>query len=232
MPHYFASDVHLRLDKPDRSERFARFVERLNADDVLIIVGDLYDFWFVSRQQRVSRQPCPTEIALIQFRKRGGQLRILSGNHDTWLEAFIEKTYGVVYEPTLLELQIGDYQLRVRHGHRLSRRWGLKLFMESRLFLRVFSRLPNRFALTCDRMLENSNVTHFERQKEEQLSIYRKAVREYRGSAGVHVFGHLHARVEEQIGAARFFVLGDWRTTSGFLVVDGDRLSLVIDSLP
>ena len=44
---YFASDVHLRLDRPERGRRFARFVGGLEPGvDTLTIVGDLCDFWY------------------------------------------------------------------------------------------------------------------------------------------------------------------------------------------
>ena len=50
MPHYFASDVHLRIDRPDRDRRFRAWLGRLTRDDALVIVGDLCDFWMGARR--------------------------------------------------------------------------------------------------------------------------------------------------------------------------------------
>ena len=51
MAHYFASDVHLRSDRPDRDRRFSDWLGRLTAEDALLIAGDLCDFWMASRQR-------------------------------------------------------------------------------------------------------------------------------------------------------------------------------------
>lgn len=229
MPHYFASDVHLRLDKPDRSERFARFVNALDGEDALFVVGDLYDFWFVSRQQRIWEGPCEAESALIKFRERGGQLRILSGNHDTWLGPFIEKTFGVAFEREPLELDLDGVPIRIVHGHLFSRGLGLKVFMESRLFLVLFSRVPNRIAALCDQILTRRNAGRFEQQNREQRDIFRRAIQQYTGPAKVHVFGHLHERIQEEVDGAKLFVLGDWKESSGYLMVNAGELSFVTD---
>ena len=85
MPLYFASDIHLRPDRPDRGERFARWLATLQpgVDDVCL-VGDLCDFWFASRQQQGWDLPCAGLRALAGFTAQGGVLTILPGNHDAY----------------------------------------------------------------------------------------------------------------------------------------------------
>lgn len=227
MPHYFASDIHLRLDKPDRGERFARLVHQLSGDDTLFVVGDLYDFWFVSRQQWTDAETA-AQSAILEFQSRGGNLRILSGNHDAWLGAFIERTYCVPYEHEPVRLTIGSNRLHIVHGHMLSRRFGLKVFMESAAFLKVFSRLPNRLAMKCDRMLIARNAERFAKQNRVQRAIFRDAIQNDANPATTYIFGHLHKRIEETVNDSKLFVLGDWKKSGGYLIVDeGGKASLV-----
>lgn len=205
-------------------------------DDTLIVVGDLYDFWFVSRQQRLWKQPCEAEASLLEFQRGGGQLRILSGNHDTWLGPFIEKTFGVPFEHEPIQLEFRTsassespecIRLHIRHGHLLSRRAGLKTFMESRLFLKLFSRVPSWLARKCDHKLQARNVAHFERQNLEQLEVFRKCIRLAPDPVDVYLFGHIHDRIEEQVADARLFVLGDWKEAGSYLKVDAEEIVFV-----
>ena len=101
MPHYFASDIHLRNDRPDRDRRFRAWLSRLTRDDSLVIVGDLCDFWMGSR--RAHDDPLRSESlrALAEFRRQGGSLAIMAGNHDEWLCPFYEAELGatIIAEP-------------------------------------------------------------------------------------------------------------------------------------
>ena len=72
MPDYFLSDVHLRLDQPDRGRRLALLVDRLRAGDSLTIVGDLCDFWYAARQFDADPMACAGLRSLASFRDRGG----------------------------------------------------------------------------------------------------------------------------------------------------------------
>ena len=77
--HYFASDVHLRDDHPERDDRFRSWVGGLTAADSLVIVGDLCDFWMGARVPERRLASCPSLRALAEFRRRGGSLAIMAG---------------------------------------------------------------------------------------------------------------------------------------------------------
>ena len=102
VPHYFASDVHLRNDRPDRDRRFRAWLSRLTRDDSLVIVGDLCDFWMGSR--RTHDDPLRSESlrALAEFRRQGGSLAIMAGNHDEWLCPFYEPSWARRSSPSLM----------------------------------------------------------------------------------------------------------------------------------
>jgi UDP-2,3-diacylglucosamine hydrolase len=116
---YFLSDVHLRLDHPDRGRRLSRVVARLAPSDTLTIVGDLCDFWFAARQRQADPMSCEGLRSLAEFRSRGGSITVLAGNHDAWLGPFYEQTLGATFLPDRLETVIQGIKVRVAHGHRL-----------------------------------------------------------------------------------------------------------------
>ncbi len=165
MPHYFASDVHLRNDRPDRDRRFHAWLSRLTVDDSLVIVGDLCDFWMGSR--RAHEDPFRSESlrALAQFRRQGGSLAIMAGNHDEWLCPFYERELGatIISEPH--EMTVHGKRLRMVHGHLLGARHAWKALMESQAFFEAFSHVPGPIARAMDRTLAWRNCPRGQRRR-------------------------------------------------------------------
>ena len=177
MPHYFASDVHLRNDRPDRDRRFRAWLNRLTRDDSLVIVGDLCDFWMGSR--RAHDDPLRSESlrALAEFRRQGGSLAIMAGNHDEWLCPFYEAELGatIITEPH--DMTLHGIRLRIVHGHLLGARRAWKAWMESRAFFEAFSYVPGPIARALDQILAWRNQRGLGADEERHLRVYREVRR-------------------------------------------------------
>jgi UDP-2,3-diacylglucosamine hydrolase len=229
VPAYFASDVHLRLDRPERSRRFARWVNNLDPHDTLTIVGDLCDFWFASRQASDGALECPGLRALVFFRERGGSLTILPGNHDAWLGPYYERNVGVTFAQEPLRLEICGLRLLLVHGHLLGGRKPWKGAMESRAFLRAFRRSPASVALALDRLLERSNERRREADDLRHLAAFRRFATRCAGTTDLVVIGHIHRTVDDVSAKPRLVVLGGWHTQSSYLRVDASGASLIVE---
>ena len=234
MAVYFASDMHLRLDRPDRSDRLARWVDGLDPLDELYLVGDVCDFWFATRERRGDPFACPGLRALAGFRARGGMLTILPGNHDQWLGSFYETILGArfVSEPFL----VAAHGLRIQliHGHRTGGRAPWKFVMESLAFFRAFERLPAAVANRLDRTLETSNDLHRERDERRVMPRFLRHAEEVGQDADIVVFGHVHTPFDDARSSPRLIVLGGWQTAASYLKVDdqGARLIEARDPIP
>lgn len=232
MPAYFASDVHLRLDYPDRGRRFARFVDSLEPADTLTIVGDLCDFWLAARQLDNAATSCPGLRALARFRARGGEITILPGNHDLWMGPFYEETLGARFLQEPVAVEAYGLRLLLVHGHRLSGRRFWKSWMEGPTFLGAFRRCPAPAAGVLDRVLERSNERHHAADDLRQLAAYRQFTTERAGEVEIVVLGHVHQIVDESIPPARMIVLGGWHRQSSYLKVDASGASLIVTCDP
>lgn len=228
MAVYFASDMHLRLDRPDRGRRLARWIRTLHADDRLFLVGDVCDFWFAARQQSADPLACEGLRALAEFRQAGGELTILPGNHDLWLGPFYEKTLGAVFvsEPLLVEAH--GLRVRLVHGHRAGGRQAWKSLMETRAFLKAFRALPAAAAARLDRRLNASNARKREQDEDRLIPFFRRQLPGLVGKADIAVFGHVHRAVDDPTSRPRFIVLGGWHDRSSFLRVDDRGAELVV----
>ncbi len=220
MAHYFASDIHLRYDHPERDRRFRNWLSRLTRDDSLVILGDLCDFWMGSRRGDFDLKRCESLRGLEMFRRDGGSLGIMPGNHDTWLCPFYRDELGarILSEP--LDMTVHDFRLRLVHGHLLGARRPWKAWMESRAFFEGFGHVPGPIARVMDRALARRNERGLLADEERHLTVYRAYAAALRGSADLVLIGHVHRPVDDAEAVPRLIVLGGWQHRSSYLKID------------
>jgi UDP-2,3-diacylglucosamine hydrolase len=229
LPYYFASDVHLRSDRPDRDRRFAAWLDRLTPVDSLLIAGDLCDFWMGAR--RAWDDPLATRSlqALAAFRRQGGSLAIMAGNHDEWLCPYYETTLGarIVAEP--YDMNVYGLRLRLVHGHLLGARRVWKSWMESRAFFTAFGQVPGPIARRLDQLLAWRNLRGLDADEARHLRVYREYRDHCHGSADIVVLGHVHRPVDESDHGLRLIVLGGWQRRSSYLKIDETGATFYIE---
>jgi len=226
--HYFASDIHLRADRPDRTARFTRWLQTLEGTEALLILGDLCDFWMGSRQSESSILNNTALKALAAFRERGGQLSILPGNHDRWLCPLYERALGarIVAEP--YEATIHGIRLHMVHGHLLGARRKWKAVLESRAFFQGFSTVPLPIAARLDHLLERRNEVSLLEDEERHLAVFREYAQRQSPRADLVVIGHVHRAVDERNRQPGLVVLGGWQHRSSYLRVDPTGASFIV----
>lgn len=230
MADYFASDIHLRLDRPDRARRFARWVDSLRSDDNLVLVGDVCDFWFAARQQAREPMRCAGLKALANYVGRGGSLRILPGNHDQWLGPFYEANLGATMTAEPFAMTSHGRRLRLVHGHLLGARSGWKARMESREFLAHFGALPHPAAAALEAMLFGVNGLRRGASDRRHLAAYRRYADDLAEPPEILVLGHIHRTLDEaRPGGLRMVLLGSWIGPGSFLRIDDAGASLLTD---
>jgi UDP-2,3-diacylglucosamine hydrolase len=218
--HYFASDIHLRCDRPERDRRFCHWLGGLAPTDVLVIAGDLCDFWMSARPAENPPEQCQSLRALAAFSGQGGTLEIMVGNHDAWLGPYYERALGarIVTEP--LDLTLGGLRVRVVHGHRFGVRKFWKAAMESRAFWSAFGFLPGPIARRLDQILAWRNDRSLLADEERHLRLLRACAAAWKNLADIVVFGHVHRPLDETQAATRLVVLGGWEKQSSYLRID------------
>jgi UDP-2,3-diacylglucosamine hydrolase len=223
--HYFASDVHLRDDHPERDRLFRRWLCELTPADALVIVGDLCDFWMGARESEGRLAEYPSLRTLADFRRQGGTLAIMAGNHDHWLCPFYERALGaeIVVEP--VDRVIHGLRVRMVHGHRLGARRLWKAGMESYAFFRAFGGLPGLIAGPLDRVLTWKNERGLLADEDRHLRAYRTYAASCRDLADLVIIGHVHRPVDETGDGPRLIVLGGWQHRSSYLKIDDEGAS-------
>ncbi len=229
MPHYFASDVHLRNDRPDRDRRFRAWLNRLTRDDSLVIVGDLCDFWMGAR--RAHDDPLRSESlrALAEFRRQGGSLAIMAGNHDEWLCPFYEAELGatIIAEPH--DMTVHGMRLRLVHGHLLGAgapgRRGWRAARSSKRFLTS----PDRSPGPSIKSWRGATSAGSRPTKSGTCASIDEYAAQFQGSADIVVFGHVHRPVDLAHTNPRLIVLGGWQRRSSFLKIDASGATFHVE---
>ena len=229
MAVYFAGDMHLRTDHPDRSERLARWARRLAPDDSVYLVGDVCDFWFVAREQQGDPLRCPGLKALADFKARGGDLTILSGNHDHWLGPLYRERLGATFVEGPIDLDAHGLKIHTTHGHKVGGRPAWKSLMESRRFLDSFSALPRGIARRLDVQLNTSNHLKRIHQEGRLLPYYHRYADKLDPATDLVVFGHIHTPCNNVERSPRLIILGSWHEESCYLKVDGQGAKLITE---
>ncbi len=228
MAHYFASDVHLRFDLPDRDRRFRTWLCGLGVDDTLVIAGDLCDFWMASRSTENELLQSESLRALAEFRRQGATVMIMPGNHDAWLCPFYERELKaqIIAEP--IDFSIHGLRLRLLHGHLMGVRRAWKGWMETRAFFEAFRRVPGPLAGTLDKLLSRNNERGLSADEERHLRVYRAYAARCGGEADLVVIGHVHRPVDDAAASPRLIVLGGWQRQSSYLKIDATGASFRI----
>jgi UDP-2,3-diacylglucosamine hydrolase len=227
---FFASDVHLRIDRPERARRFARFVGALEPqEDTLTILGDLCDFWFEARQWNRSPLECAGLRALTEFRNRGGAVTVLLGNHDGWLGDYYVNL-GLELRDEPYEITAHGVRVHMVHGHRLGPRRGWKAWMESRGFLRLFRTLPDWLASRLDGLLQWTNQRTRLRTERRYGVLFREYALRRRGSADLVIIGHMHTPLDAAELTPRLIVPGGWQEQSSYVKIDDAGAALIVET--
>ena len=117
MATYFISDLHLEKIESSISTIFSEFLERLDEDDQLYILGDLFESWI--GDDNVSELSVFVVNQLKLLSKKGIQVSIMHGNRDFLIgNDFCDSaSIQLINDPCIID--INDEKAMLTHGDQL-----------------------------------------------------------------------------------------------------------------
>lgn len=235
-PLIFMSDAHLGAASPaeerlksERLHAFWKHVRQAGAD--LVIVGDLFDFWFEFRHAVPSQHLDHLE-ALRQLASEGHRVHYVAGNHDFWAGRYLREELGVQFYPEECALLAGGARVVFRHGDGWLPREHAYRFMRRVLrhpwSIRLFQLISPDLGFPVARRV--SRLGKKRRPLDERgLSANSEAARRrLRAGADILVTAHLHEPLHFAWPEGQWLVAGDWMRHFSFGVVDGSGASLYL----
>ncbi|MEE8551240.1 MAG: metallophosphoesterase, partial [Gemmatimonadota bacterium] len=115
-PTVIVSDIHLGAVPEAVEIEFIMFLREWNGRaELMLINGDLFEFWFEYRTV-IPSEYFQVLRALAELRDSGVRLMLVGGNHDAWGGPFLRSEIGVELVDGPTELQLAGRQALVAHG--------------------------------------------------------------------------------------------------------------------
>lgn len=114
------ADAHLGQVPASVRTAFHAFLDQVpQQGDHLVLMGDLFDFWFEYRSV-IPRKHFATVAKLQEVRARGIPVTFVGGNHDRWGGSFFRDDLGIAFHGGEAELELGGRRIFVAHGDGLT----------------------------------------------------------------------------------------------------------------
>ena len=220
MALYIFSDAHLGANDSDKEQqKVSKIVElfgKVQADgDRLIILGDLFDFWF-EYKHAIPKDHHRVLFLLQGLLDRGVTIDYVSGNHDFWMGGFFEKEMGMNVHRDAVDIEYDGKRLHLIHGDGLAKRDRgyriLKRILRNRFNIWLYRKLPPDWAIPLAKAVSGSSRKYTSTRKDHTFApdyaayARRKLVEGY----DVVAIGHLHIPVYTEHDEGVYINTGDF----------------------
>ena len=235
LPVVFFSDAHLgaesRAREAPREQRLHRFLSSLPGRiSRLIVVGDLFDFWFEYRTA-IPRRCFPTLELLGRLRSAGIAIDYLNGNHDFWLGPFLSQDLGITTHHGSMTIERDGRRIWIHHGDALiggdHGYRALKRVLRNPLSIALYQLVHPDLGIPLARWV-SSGSRHAQGQRPLEAERLWNEVARPRFASGFDavVLGHFHHAHERRENGRELFVLGDWIRHFTYLTLDQGKLTM------
>ena len=236
---YFASDVHLGLEKfgasLKREKHFVAWLEsiRHKAQEIYLL-GDIFDFWFEYKQV-VPRGHTRLLGKLAEIADSGVPIHFFTGNHDLWVFDYLAEELGVIVHTKPYETELYGKKFFLAHGDGLGpgdagyKR--LKKIFTNKLAQWAFRWLHPDLGMAFGHAWSRKRRYHekqsvFLGEDQEWLVLFSRQKLQMH-SFDYFIFGHRHIPIQLKIADSAVYVnLGDWLSHFTYGEFDGEKFSL------
>ncbi len=246
---FVTSDVHLGAIPPSGAGAFHAWLRwAAQRSEVLVINGDLFDFWF-EYGSVIPRGYARTLGLLAELVDQGLTIHLLGGNHDWWGGSMLTEEIGVVFHRDPVILDVGGRRCLFAHGDGLGQgdlgyrmlRWTLRSPVTRSLFRWLHPDIGAAVARRVSRTEIRQNAPSLNAGYGEGVAgdrtppapssrgpqLRRWARDQLLADATLHdVFlGHTHDPVRQEVAPGRFYInSGDWLHHYSFVDLPGNGM--------
>lgn len=232
------SDVHLNVAEDGREcmEECTRFLRSIDPaeTDRIVILGDLFDFWFEYRHVIFSEY-FNVLRAFADLRDAGVRFYFVCGNHDFWAGRFLRDHLGFSIHPERLVLNFGSKRVLFVHGDGINPKDVsyriYKRIARFPLVVALFRLLHPDWAMALAQAVSRGS-RHLTGVKDPSKGPEVKPLEEFarraleRGEADIVMCGHSHYPVMKEFplptGVGLYINTGDWLFHRSYMEWDGD----------
>lgn len=236
MALYIFSDAHLGSGSPElearKVEKIAALCDKVRQDgDRLIILGDLFDFWF-EYKHAMPKDQFDVLYLLRGLRERNISIDYVSGNHDFWMGDFFESQLGIAVHRDSLELSYAGRMILCIHGDGLAERDRgyrfLKRVLRNPVNIWLYRKLPADWAIPLAKRVSGHSREHTARRDHDFAADYEQyAETQLRNGFDIVAIGHLHIPVYKTSDVGTYINTGDFIHHFSYARIDSDGAELL-----
>jgi UDP-2,3-diacylglucosamine hydrolase len=230
-----AADTHFRSraipGESERRERFIRFLDATPAGTYLVLLGDIFDFYFEYRSV-VPRQFLDLFAALARTSGRGVDMHFVGGNHDYWVGDFFARELGIRVHQREICIEAQGRKLVFAHGDLvMPRDYGykaLKSVLRNPGVIAVSRWIhPDLLDTIAGGVAQGSRALfHIEQEKRARAVAAHAWAHFFNRGNDAFVMGHVHFPMHETREGKEFLIVGDWIEHYTFVRMTGGRLRI------
>ncbi|MDO8667070.1 MAG: UDP-2,3-diacylglucosamine diphosphatase [Gemmatimonadales bacterium] len=228
-------DAHLGSADIRDEEAFHEFLDAVpSLGDRLLVMGDLFDFWFEYRAV-IPRRPFKTLAKLAVLLEKGVPVEMFGGNHDRWGGTFWGEDLKIPFHAEGTDLVIAGRTAHVAHGDGLAEQTlGGKLIhriTRSRFTIGAFKALHPDFAFKlADRLsgglAESNKSPEAMDAAAAAQETWARALMDSRPDLGLVVLAHTHRQRLLEVAPGRFYLnAGQWMVDRAYAVVGPETIT-------
>jgi UDP-2,3-diacylglucosamine hydrolase len=237
MATYFVSDFHLGSRSAEIEQKtvglLCAFLRQHRGDlEHLVILGDLFDFWFEYRNL-VPKGNLELLFWLKQLVDEGVVVSYVCGNHDFWLGDFMTKHLGFAVYNNELVLENGERRVLVLHGDGVAPSdWKyriLKRILRNRLNAALYRLLPPSFAFWLAHKVSGRSRRYGDQSPREGFlrEYYEYSRQRHTEGYSAVICGHLHYPEIQEFDSGFYVNCGDWLSHNSVVRWDGSKFELL-----
>lgn len=226
MKAVFISDAHLKNPSDENYKILLSFLDNLTDADILIILGDLFDFW--NGHNKIAHKHHKLVLdRLLKIKNLGTKIIYLEGNHDFFLGRFFTETLGADVFSNEAELMLDGKKIFMAHGDMINTRdYGYRMirwFLRSWFMKLIFTALPSSVVWRAANSMSKGSRTYLAKDFEYE-KIFTDYARDKWSNYDAVIIGHCHnpRLLKEVINGREKFYLnpGDWLTHFTYIVYE------------
>ncbi len=201
----------------------------------LVILGDLFDFWFEYRDL-VPKRNLDILFRLREFAERGVKISYVCGNHDFWIGDFMTDQMGFEIYRDQMELDNDGQKVLVIHGDGVAPSdWKyriLKRVLRNRINIALYKLLPPGLAYGVARRVSHDSREYGAQTPPQNFleEYYEYARRQHSAGYSAVICGHLHHPEIKEFESGIYVNCGDW--LKHFTAVSWDGAGFTLHHAP
>ncbi|MEK6767729.1 MAG: UDP-2,3-diacylglucosamine diphosphatase [Gemmatimonadota bacterium] len=228
-------DAHLGSADIRDEEAFHELLDAVpTLGDRLLVMGDLFDFWFEYRAV-IPRRPFKTLTKLAVLAEKGVRVEMFGGNHDRWGGTFWAEDLKIPFHAEGTDLVIAGRTAHVAHGDGLAEpTLGGKLLhwiTRSRFTIGAFKALHPDFGFKlADRLsgglAESNKSPEAMDAAAAAQETWARALMDTRRELGLVILAHTHRQRLLEVAPGRFYLnAGQWMVDRAYAVVGPETIT-------